>query len=76
MQPLHYHAVLQCKQFLADHQVLTKLLWLRQVVVVASEGASLPPVGQQQVPAEPTAAGESGSRQAGKQKRSPVLVLA
>ena len=73
MQPLHYHAVLQCKQFLADHQVLTKLLWLKQVVVVASEGASLPPVGQQQVPAE---AAESGSRQAGKQKRSPVLVLA
>ena len=73
MQPLHYHAVLQCKQFLADHQVLTKLLWLRQVVVVASEGASLPPVGQQQVPA---AAAESESRQAGEQKRSPVLVLA
>ena len=59
MQPLHYHAVLQCKQFLADHQVLTKLLWLKQVVV--SEGASLPPVGQQQVPALAT---ESGSRQA------------
>ena len=66
-QPLHYHAVLQCKQFLADHQVLTKLLWLKQVVVVVSEGASLPPVGQQQVPA---AAAESGSRQAGEQKRS------
>ena len=60
MQPLHYHAVLQCKQFLADHQVLTKLLWLRQVVVVASEGASLPPVGQQQVPA--VAAAESGKQ--------------
>ena len=42
-------------------------------MVVASEGASLPPVGQQQVPA---AAAESESRQAGEQKRSPVLVLA